>query len=65
MARGLYPLAQGEQQLIDLIDAVAICGCRKREDIADLLQVSPEEVTNRQKKLKYRRARQQQTLNTE
>lgn len=61
-ARSLYPLAEGEQELIDLIDAVAIFGHRKREDISDLLGVSPEEVTKRQKKLKYRRARQQRPV---
>lgn len=59
VARSLYPLTQGEQELKDVIDAVAVFGCRKREDIADLLSTSPEEITKRQKKLKYRRARQQ------
>ena len=62
VARSLYPLAEGERELIDLIDAVAIFGCRKREEIADLLAVSPQEITNRQKKLKYRRARRQRTI---
>jgi CRP-like cAMP-binding protein len=52
VARVLYPLAEGEQELIDLIDAVAIFGCRKREDLADLLAVSPQEITKRQKRLR-------------
>jgi hypothetical protein len=59
VARSLYPLTDGEQELKDVIDAVAVFGCRKREDIADLLSTSPEEITKRQKKLKYRRARRQ------
>jgi DNA-directed RNA polymerase specialized sigma24 family protein len=59
VARSLYPLTDGEQELVDLIDAVARCGCRKREEIADLLSTSPGEITKRQKKLKYRRARRQ------
>lgn len=59
VAYTLYPLTDGEQELIDLIDAVTRCGCRKKEEIADLLSTSPEEVTRRQKKLKYRRARRQ------
>src|SRR5260370_24195642 len=44
LAEGFYPYAGGDQELIDMIDAVAIFGCRKREDIADLLGVSPQEV---------------------
>lgn len=52
VARGLYPFAEGEQELIDLIDAVAIFGCSKREDLADLLGVSPQEITKRQKRLR-------------
>jgi len=62
VARSLYPLAEADQELLDLIDAVAIFGCRKREEIADLLGVSAQEITNRQKKLKYRRARRQQMI---
>ncbi len=57
VARSLYPLTDGEQGLKDLIDAVAILDRREREDQAYLLDVTPEEITNMKKKLKYRRAR--------
>ena len=55
VAHDYYPLAEGEQELIDVIDAVVRCGCEKREDIADLLGITPLEVSNRREKIKYRR----------
>lgn len=59
VARSLYPLTNGEQELKDLIDAVAILGLYKKKDIADFLGKSSTEVTNMQKKLKYRREQRQ------
>ncbi|SRR5216683_271563 len=55
-AKRLYHLAQGEKELIDLIDAAAEFGHLKKEDIASLSGVTSNELTNMQKKLKYRRA---------
>jgi len=59
-AKRLYPLAEGEQPLIDFIDAAAEFGHLKREEIADLIGVTPGELTNMGKKLRYRQARPQQ-----
>lgn len=52
-----YSLAQGEQELIDYMDAVLELKVYKREDAADLLGVSRDDITNMQKKLRYRRDR--------
>jgi hypothetical protein len=56
-AKKLYHLAEGEKELIDLIDAAAEFGHLKKEDIAYLLGVTPDQLTNMQKKLRYRSAR--------
>lgn len=56
-AKRFYHLAEGEQLLIDFIDAAAEFGHLKREEIADLIGVTPGELTNMQKKLRYRQAR--------
>ena len=56
-AKRFYHLAEGEKELIDLIDAAAEFGHLKKEDLASLIGVSAHELTNMQKKLKYRRAR--------
>lgn len=49
-----YALAQGEADLIEYIEAVLVVEAYKREDIASLLGISAQEVTNRQRKLRYR-----------
>lgn len=51
LARSLYPLIKGDQKLKDYIDAVCLCGLRKREDIAELLGITPREVTDLQRRL--------------
>lgn len=51
LARSLYPLIKGDQGLKDLIDAVCILGLRKREEIAEFLGVSPQEITDCQRRL--------------
>jgi len=56
-AKLLYHLAEGEKQLIDFIDAAAEFGHLKKEELASLIGVNVHELTNMQKKLKYRRAR--------
>ncbi len=53
LAESFYPFAEGDQKLIDVIDAVVYCKCRKRREIADWLDASPEEVTDRWEKLRY------------
>ena len=58
LAEAFYPYAEGDQDLIDVIDAVVYCECRKRSEIADmlstdLLNISPQEVTDRWEKLRY------------
>ncbi len=59
VARSLYPLTDGEEELKNLIDAVAMFDCRDRDEQADMLGVTPAEITNMKKKLKYRRATRQ------
>ena len=54
LAHELYPYAQGEQELIDLIDAVVRFNRDKREDIADILGIEPKEVSKLWERLKYR-----------
>jgi hypothetical protein len=56
-AKRFYHLAQGEKELVDLIDAAAEFGHLKKEDVAHLLGVTSNQLTNMQKKLRYRRAR--------
>jgi len=55
--REYYSFAEGEQGLIDYMDAVLELKIYKREDAADLLGVSRDDVTNMKKKLRYRRDR--------
>lgn len=59
VARSLYPLTDGDPQLKNLIDAVAMFDCRDRDEQADMLGVTPAEITNMKKRLKYRRATRQ------
>lgn len=59
VARSLYPLTDGDTQLKNLIDAVAMFDCLDRDAQADMLGVTPAEITNMKKRLKYRRATRQ------
>ncbi len=54
VARRVLPLVQGDRELEDYIDAVLRGGCLKREDIAAFLRISPQEVTNRQRRLRLK-----------
>lgn len=56
LSRCVLPLVAGEKELEDYINAVLQAGCFKREDIAAYLNVSPQEVTNRQRTLRVRLA---------
>ncbi|MBK9214712.1 MAG: hypothetical protein IPM59_03810 [Chloracidobacterium sp.] len=49
-----YAIAGDDQELKDYIDAVVELGLYKREAIADILGVSAQEVTNRQRRLNYK-----------
>lgn len=58
LAKKFYPYAKGEQDLTDVIDAAAYLAVEqpepvKRDDIANLLDITRDEVTNRNKRLKY------------
>lgn len=55
LARALYPLVKGDQELKDYIDAVCILGLRKREEIADVLGIEPRKVTDIQRRLEDKR----------
>lgn len=54
VANKFYDLAKGDQNLIDFIDAVIFLKTYKREDVADLLCISKQEVTNLQRVLRDR-----------
>ncbi len=56
VARRIQPLVQGDQQLVDYIRAVLEGGCLKREDIASFLEISAQDVTNLQRRLRKRLA---------
>src|ERR1043165_3912320 len=56
VARSLYPLTDGDPQLKNLIDAVAMFDRSDRDEQADMLGVTATEITNMKKRLKYRRA---------
>jgi DNA-directed RNA polymerase specialized sigma24 family protein len=52
LARQLYRIVGDSRELRDLIDAVLIFGLYKREDIADLLHITPAQVSRLRAKLK-------------
>lgn len=56
VARRILPLVDDDQHLVDYVNAVLVRGCLKREDIAACLQVNPEEITNRQRRLRTKLA---------
>lgn len=55
LARALYPMVKGDQELKDYIDVVCILGLRKREEIADFLGIEPRRVTDLQRRLEDKR----------
>ncbi|HQU93177.1 MAG TPA: hypothetical protein PLK77_12810 [Pyrinomonadaceae bacterium] len=55
----LYELAEGDDKLKEFIYAVTELDIKKRREIADLLNVTPQEVTNMQRKLRYRHSRRE------
>lgn len=53
LAESFYPFAEGDQGLRDVIDAVVYCQCRKRREIAEWLDITAQDVTDRWEKLRY------------
>ncbi len=51
LAKSLRPLVGDDPELTDYLDAVLVFGKEKREDIAELLDITPQEVTNRKRRL--------------
>lgn len=56
LARRFFPIVQDEPDLIELLEAILCFGVTKREDIAHILKVTPQEVTNRKNRLRVRLA---------
>lgn len=56
VARRVLPLVLDDHHLVDYVNAVLVGRCLKREDIATYLQISPQEVTNRQRRLRKKLA---------
>lgn len=53
LAETFYPYAEGRQELKDVIDAVIYCQCRKPSEIAEWLDITSQEVTDRWEVLRY------------
>jgi len=53
LAETFYPYAEGRPELIDVIDAVIYCQCRKPSEIAEWLEISSQKVTDRWEILRY------------
>lgn len=53
LAEAFYPYAEGRQELKDVIDAVIYCQCRKPSEIAEWLDISAQEVTDRWEIMRY------------
>jgi hypothetical protein len=56
VARRVLPLVLDDHELVDYVKAVLVEGCLKREDIATCLQISHQEATNRQRRLRKKLA---------
>ena len=56
VARRIMPLIDGDRHLVDYVNAILVGGCHKREDIAAYLKINPEEVTNRQRRIRTKLA---------
>jgi len=51
-AKRVYPLIEDDAELKEYADAIFYLGYTKREDIALVLGISPQEVTNRQRRMR-------------
>jgi hypothetical protein len=56
LARKVLPLVEDDPELKELVEAILCLGCTKREDIAEVLGITPQEVTTRKHRLRVRLA---------
>ncbi len=56
LARSVLPIVKNEPDLKELLEAILCFGVTKREDIADVLEITPQEVTYRKNRLRVRLA---------
>jgi hypothetical protein len=56
LARRLLPLVESEPDLKEVLEAILYLGLTKREDIADALDITPQDVTYRKNRLRVRLA---------
>lgn len=56
IARKVLPLVEDDPELKEFIEAVLCFGCWKREDVAEILGITPQEVTYRKNRLRVRLA---------
>ena len=56
IARRVLPIINDDPELKEFVEAVLCLGCWKREDVASALDITPQEVTNRKRRLDVRLA---------
>lgn len=56
IARRVLPLVEDDPELKEFVEAVLCLGCYKREDIAEVLSITPQEVTYRKNRLRVKLA---------
>jgi|GEM_PF-1602980 len=56
VARRVLPIISDDPELKEFVEAVLCLGCWKREDVASALDITPQEVTNRKRRLEVRLA---------
>ncbi len=56
VARRVLPIISDDPELKEFVEAVLCLGCWKREDVASALGITPQEVTNRKRRLEVRLA---------
>lgn len=56
LARRVLPIIEDEPDLKEMVEAILCFGVTKREDIAQLLEITPQEVTYRKNRLRVRLA---------
>jgi hypothetical protein len=56
LARRLLPIVDDDPDLKEVLEAILCFGVTKREDIADILEIAPQEVTFRKNRLRVRLA---------
>jgi len=56
LARQLHSVVGNDPALMEYVDAVLVCGLYKREDIAELLGITPRQASDRRAKLRIKLA---------